>query len=123
MKRSAALIIASLLIGAPTVNAQEQTPAPSSSPMADGSGAPSSAYSNEHQTNAEEFGKYLHQNPGIEGDLTRDPSLVRDKAYIEAHPKLKAYLDAHPKLAEEFRSHPSNFMNRVIRAEGGRGPY
>ena len=72
---------------------------------------------------AHHFGEFLEKHPGLQGDLQRDPGLIRDPAYLKAHPELRAYLQKHPGIAEDYRAHPSQFMNRVNRTEGQQGPY
>ena len=70
------------------------------------------------------FAEYLKKHPGIQGDLQRDPALVRDDAYLKAHPDLNEYFAKHPGVAEAFRAHPSQFMQRVNSTGGeGQGPY
>jgi len=129
MKRSLKLIPAVLLSGALALPALAQVgTAPSSvsvPPMVPANPNPSEKYA-KHHPYAHRFGNFLDKHPGIQGDLERDPSLVRDPAYLKAHPELSGFLQKHPGVAEDFRAHPSLFMHRVNRSEGGeggRGPY
>ena len=122
MKITATLVVAGFLAGALGATAQAQAPAPSPATTSPETAAPPSAPS-ATTGDAEAFERYLHAHPALDAELTRDPSLVRDKAYIEKHPKLKSYLQAHPKIAAEFRDHPSEFMERAQKTQGGHGPY
>ncbi len=117
MKISLKLISVALLSGTLALPALAQVgTAPSASPPASHPVQPGNP--------ERHFAEYLKKHPGIQGDLQRDPALVRDPAYLKAHPDLNEYFAKHPGVAEAFRAHPSQFMKGVNRAEGeGRGPY
>jgi hypothetical protein len=118
------VVLLSWALAAPAL-AQEGTAAPAIPPNATRAhpGNPEQSYG-VHHPYAEHFADFLKHHAGLQGDLTRDPSLARDPAYLKAHPQLKEYLDKHRGVAEELRAHPSNFMQRVDRIYGeGRGPY
>jgi hypothetical protein len=128
MKNSLKLITGALLAGALALPAFAQVgtappnlPPPPINPVHHGN--PEQAYE-KHHPYARHFGEYLEKHPGIQDDLQRDPSLVRDPAYLKAHPDLQAYFAKHPGVAEAYRAHPGQFIKRVNRTEGeGRGPY
>ncbi len=125
MKRSPALIPAVLLSGALAGPALAQVgTAPSGMASPANETAHPQRYEKRHPY-AHHFAEFLKNHPGIDGDLSRDPALVHDKAYMKAHPELEQYLEKHQGVAEELRSHPAQFMKRVHRAQGseGRGPY
>jgi hypothetical protein len=122
MRVSAKSILVSLVAGALSVTVQAQAPNGQPSPTANKSVVSATRVEGRYAY-AEEFGKYLQHHPAFKADLERDPRLVLDKSYLDAHPKLKVYLDAHPELAAEFRRHPGIFMTRVQKVQGGHGPY
>lgn len=59
--------------------------------------------------------QFLDKNPGIERELWRNPSLVNDAGYLEAHPRLQAFLNQHPNVKEEIAENPHYFMERENR--------
>jgi len=57
----------------------------------------------------------LDKNPAIDQDLRRNPSLVNNEEYVEAHPQLQAFLNQHPNVKEEIAENPRYFMQRENR--------
>jgi hypothetical protein len=58
------------------------------------------------------FDRFLDSHPAIDKDLTQNPALVKDSAYLAGHPDLKQFLETHPGVREEIRENPSGFMKR-----------
>jgi phage-related protein len=58
------------------------------------------------------FDNFLDRHPAIDKDLKGNPALVKDPAYLSAHPELKEFLANHPGVREEIRENPKGFMNR-----------
>jgi phage-related protein len=58
------------------------------------------------------FDRFLDSHQAIEKDLRSNPGLVKDSAYLSAHPELKEFLANHPGVREEIRENPRGFMNR-----------
>ena len=56
------------------------------------------------------FDNFLDTHPAIRSDLRSNPALVKDSAYLSAHPELKQFLDTHPGVREEIRENPKGFM-------------
>jgi len=56
--------------------------------------------------------RYLDQNPQVAQQLAANPSLIDNRAYLNAHPGLEQYLRTHPYAAREWHTHPYKFMNR-----------
>jgi len=56
--------------------------------------------------------QFMDKNPEIGRDLWRNPSLVNNAEYLEAHPQLQAFLNQHPNVKEEFAENPRYFMNQ-----------
>jgi len=68
--------------------------------------------------------QFLDKNPDVDRDLRRNPSLVNNVEYLEAHPQLQAFLNQHPNVKEEIAENPRYFMqreNRFDQQERGRG--
>src|SRR5258706_274755 len=59
--------------------------------------------------------QFLDKNPGIDRDLRRNPSLVNNEEYLEAHPQLQAFLNQHSNVKEEIAENPRYFMEREAR--------
>lgn len=69
--------------------------------------------------------RFLDKHPEIEEQLRKDPSLIRDREFVQNHPELQEFLQNHPEVREEFRENPSAFMRqerRFERHEGDRNP-
>lgn len=61
------------------------------------------------------FDKFLDQNPSIEKDIRKNPSLLTNTTYLANHPELQAFLAANPGIQQEITEHPRGFM----KAENG----
>jgi hypothetical protein len=116
MKRVIAVVLAGSVVAMASFSIHAQVPAPTASAPGPGTSASTESY-------AATFGDFLQKHPGEQGELVRDPSLVRDQAYLDKHPVLKEFLEKHPKLAAHFRNHPTLFMRQVHEASGGVRPY
>jgi hypothetical protein len=57
------------------------------------------------------FDKFLDQNPSIEKDIRKNPSLLTNATYLANHPELQAFLAANPDIQQEITEHPRAFMN------------
>ena len=58
-----------------------------------------------------DFGGFLHGHSEIQKDLSRDPSVVKDHAYVQNHTELDAYLNAHPDVRAELMANPQSFVH------------
>jgi hypothetical protein len=68
--------------------------------------------------------QFLDGHPEIAEQLRKDPSLINNKEFLEAHPALQMYLKEHPGIREEMTENPQAFMRleeRYDRLEGERG--
>src|SRR5207244_2951953 len=63
------------------------------------------------------FDNFLDTHPAINNDLKSNPALVKDSAYLSAHPELKQFLENHPGVREEIRENPDGFMKRERKFE------
>lgn len=59
---------------------------------------------------SQDFGRFLNDHRNIADDLSRNPSLVNDKHYMDNCPKLKTYLNAHPDVQAQLTQNPEGFM-------------
>src|ERR1700756_1933034 len=56
--------------------------------------------------------RFLDNNPQIDRDLRRNPSLLTDADYLQDHPALQTFLNQHPEMKEEITENPRYFMQR-----------
>jgi hypothetical protein len=56
------------------------------------------------------FGQFLGSHETIAQQISKNPSLLNNKEYMETHPELQAYLQAHPGVQEELKENPQAFM-------------
>jgi YHS domain-containing protein len=67
--------------------------------------------------------RFMDGHPEIAEQLRKDPSLVKNREFVENHPALQEYLQSHPEVREEFKENPNAFMrqeNRYDRREDDR---
>ena len=70
------------------------------------------------------FDQFLDSHPQIRAELSRNPSLVNNREYVEKHQELRTFLEGHPGVREQLRENPGVFMRREAgydRAEDRRG--
>jgi phage-related protein len=58
---------------------------------------------------------FLDSHPEIAEQLQKDPSLIKNKEFVEKHPALHEFLQTHPEVREEFRENPNAFMRQERR--------
>src|SRR5919201_6491093 len=58
------------------------------------------------------FDQWLDKHHDVRSDLSKNPNLINDPAYLNKHPHLKTYLAQHPKTQEELKENPGAFMQR-----------
>jgi len=59
------------------------------------------------------FGQFLSGHSLIGQQLSKDPSLVANKEYLESHAELRDYLNAHPELKQQITQNPQAVMSDV----------
>ncbi len=66
----------------------------------------------DHEANGEaaSFGEFLGVHANIAAQISKDPSLVNNKEYMENHPELQQYLKAHPAAQAQLQQNPQAFM-------------
>ncbi len=60
--------------------------------------------------NADE--SYFDSHPDVAHRLAKNPSLIDNQQWVDAHPGLHEYLHDHPNVRHDFKSHPYRFMHR-----------
>jgi hypothetical protein len=55
---------------------------------------------------------YFDSHPQVAHELAKDPTLIDNQQFVDAHPGLHDYLHDHPNVRHEFKSHPYKFMHR-----------
>jgi hypothetical protein len=61
------------------------------------------------------FDRFMDDHPEIAEQLRKDPSLVKNKEFVENHPALEEYIEQHPEVREEISENPSGFMHQEQR--------
>jgi hypothetical protein len=56
------------------------------------------------------FGQFLGTHSAISGQLSKDPSLLKNREYMSSHPELQAYLKAHPDAQSQMAKDPDSFL-------------
>jgi len=57
----------------------------------------------------------MDSHPEIAEQLQKDPSLIKNKEFVEKHPALQEFLQTHPEVREEARENPNTFMRQERR--------
>ena len=65
--------------------------------------------------------RFLDGHPEIAEQLHKDPSLVKDKQFVDKHPALQSYLQQHPGVREEINENPNAFMQQEQRYDRHEG--
>jgi hypothetical protein len=69
---------------------------------------------------AAQFGAFLGAHGTIAAQVSKDPSLLNNKEYMENHPELQEYLKAHPAAQAQLQQNPQAFMQSA-QPEGAYG--
>lgn len=59
--------------------------------------------------------RFLDSHPEIAEQLRRNPSLVKNREFVDNHPALDEYLQQHPQVREEVAENPNGFMHQEQR--------
>jgi hypothetical protein len=71
-----------------------------------------------------DMGQFLKDHPEVAEQLQKDPKLIDNQRFVDAHPQLRQFLAEHPHVREQFDEHPYAFMrdeDRLYRDEHGNG--
>jgi hypothetical protein len=55
---------------------------------------------------------YFDSHPDVAKKLRKDPTLIDNQQFVDAHPGLHEYIKSHPNVKHDFKSHPYRFMHR-----------
>ena len=58
-----------------------------------------------------DFDRFLDNHPEVAEQLRKDPSLVNNRQFVEAHSQLQQYLQQHPEIQAEISQNPNGFMH------------
>src|SRR5258708_2947423 len=61
------------------------------------------------------FDQFMDRHPEIAEQVRRDPSLIKNEAFVQSHPALQEYLQRHPEVHEEITENPDRFMRQEQR--------
>ncbi len=59
--------------------------------------------------------RFMDSHPEIAEQLRKDPTLIKNREFVEKHPALQEFLQTHPGVREEFSENPNAFMHRENR--------
>jgi len=62
------------------------------------------------------FGQFLGSHSEIAEQVSKNPSLLNNKEYMENHPALQQYVNTHPGMQDELKQNPQAFMQSVQQA-------
>jgi hypothetical protein len=61
------------------------------------------------------FDQFMDSHREISEQVKKDPDLLRNQQYIQAHPALQSFLQQNQDIREQTSLHPNNFMQREDR--------
>lgn len=67
------------------------------------------------------FGEFLGSHRDIREDVTRHPSVVKDREYVQNHPELDGYLNSHPDVRDDMMADPDTFIKGAQQFKVGSG--
>jgi hypothetical protein len=68
------------------------------------------------------FGQLAASEPGLEGALARNPSLVNSAGFVSKHPALQQFLEKYPNAREDIVANPGNYLTPVNGSSWSRAP-
>jgi len=68
-----------------------------------------------------DFGEFLSNHAIIAQRLYQDPSLVKNKEYMDNSPELRDYLNAHPDVQAQLMADPATFVRSAQRFDNNNG--
>ncbi|HEX4002636.1 MAG TPA: hypothetical protein VHX36_08300 [Candidatus Acidoferrales bacterium] len=72
--------------------------------------------SNQHMASFHEF---LESHHDIRADVTKDPTVVKNREYVQNHPELDGYLNAHPGVRDDMMADPNGFVRGTQQFKAG----
>ncbi|MFZ0786129.1 MAG: hypothetical protein WA369_17005 [Candidatus Acidiferrales bacterium] len=71
--------------------------------------------------NKASFREFLESHHDIQADVTKDPSVVKNREYVQNHPELDGYLNAHPGVRDDMMADPNGFVRGTQQFKGDAG--
>jgi hypothetical protein len=68
------------------------------------------------RSEAANFGQFLGIHANIAAQISKDPSLVNNKEFMESHPELRDYLKTHPAAQAQLQQNPQAFLQSAQQA-------
>jgi len=59
------------------------------------------------------FGQFLGSHSEIAEQVSKNPSLLNNREYMENHPALQQYVNTHPGMQDQMKQNPQAFMQSV----------
>ena len=59
---------------------------------------------------AASFGEFLGTHSAIAAQVSKDPSLVNNKEFMQTHPELEEFMKAHPTVQAQLQQNPQAFL-------------
>ena len=56
--------------------------------------------------------QFLDSHPEVAEQVRKNPALLNDKKFVDAHPALQSYLQQHPQVRQEASENPNAFMHQ-----------
>jgi hypothetical protein len=69
--------------------------------------------------NKASFREFLDSHHDIQADVTKDPSVVKNREYVQNHPELDGYLNAHPGVRDDMMADPNGFVRGTQQFKAG----
>ena len=66
------------------------------------------------------FGGFLGDHRDIARDLSKDPSKVKNREFVQNRPDLDTYLNAHPDVRNDLMANPKDFVKGAQQMSNGR---
>jgi phage-related protein len=60
-----------------------------------------------------QFDAFLNPHPELGSQLTRNPALAKDPAFLKKNPDLQQFLGSHPQIHQQLNADPNGFMAGV----------
>jgi hypothetical protein len=60
---------------------------------------------------AASFGQFLGVHANLAAQVSKDPTLLNNKEFMETHPELQDYLKSHPAAQAQLQHNPQAFLH------------
>ena len=59
---------------------------------------------------------YFAHHPEVSQPLLKNPTLIDDRQFVEAHPTLRIYLLDHPRARDDFKANPTRYIHQDLQS-------